>query len=108
MSVMFCPKCRSVLVPVHKGKTTHMKCRKCGYESKQSVKELKISEKLEKGRGVVLLEKNEVPLPVMNRACPECNNDKAYFWLQQTRAADEPPTQFFRCVKCKHVWREYK
>jgi len=25
----------------------------------------------------------------------------------QTRAADEPPTRFYRCTKCGHTWREY-
>jgi len=104
----FCKKCHALLVPTKKGKTTHLKCRQCGYEQKQAVKTLKISEKVKKGRGVILLEKDEVPLPSTDKLCPSCGNDKAYFWLQQTRAADEPPTQFFRCTKCKHVWREYK
>jgi DNA-directed RNA polymerase subunit M len=76
--------------------------------AKGTVKELKFSEKTPHGRGVVLLEKDDVPLPIVDKACPQCEHSKAYFWLQQTRAADEPPTQFFRCTKCKHVWREYK
>jgi len=42
------------------------------------------------------------------RECEVCGNKKAWYWLQQTRSADEPPTQFFRCTKCKRVWREYK
>ncbi|MEM4865380.1 MAG: hypothetical protein QXY09_02690 [Acidilobaceae archaeon] len=25
----------------------------------------------------------------------------------QTRAADEPPTRFYRCTKCGYTWREY-
>ena len=104
----FCKKCHSLMVPVKKGKATHLTCRKCGYTQKGSVRELKISEKVPKGRGVVLLEKDEVQLPTTDRVCPSCGHEKAYFWLQQTRSADEPPTQFFRCVKCKHVWREYK
>ena len=104
----FCKKCRSLMVPIKKGKAIHLKCRKCGYEAKETVRELKISEKVPKGRGVILLEKDEITLPTTDRTCPQCGNEKAYFWLQQTRAADEPPTQFFRCVKCKHVWREYK
>ncbi len=106
--VEFCKKCHSLMVPVKKGKVTHMKCRKCGYQAKGSVKEMKIVEKVPKKRGVVLLEKDEVTLPITDRMCPECENPKAYYWLQQTRSADEPPTQFFRCTKCKHVWREYK
>ena len=104
----FCKKCHFFMVPVKKGKATHLECRKCGYKQKGPVHELKIVEKVPKSRGVVMLEKDEITLPIMERVCPECGNEKAYFWLQQTRAADEPPTQFFRCTKCKHVWREYK
>ncbi|MFX1287916.1 MAG: transcription factor S, partial [Promethearchaeota archaeon] len=26
---------------------------------------------------------------------------------EQTRSADEPSTSFFRCLECKHTWREY-
>jgi DNA-directed RNA polymerase subunit M len=104
----FCKKCHFLMVPIKKGKVTHLECRKCGYKQKGHVHELKIVEKVPKSRGVVLLEKDEVTLPIMDRTCPECGHEKAYYWLQQTRAADEPPTQFFRCVNCKHVWREYK
>ena len=106
--VEFCKKCHSLMVPVKKGKVAHMKCRKCGFQSKGAVKAMKIVEKMQKKKGVVLLEKDEVNLPSTDKPCPECDNPKAYYWLQQTRSADEPPTQFFRCTKCKHVWREYK
>ena len=36
----------------------------------------------------------------------KCGGKEAYYWLIQTRSADEPPTQFFKCVKCKHTWRD--
>lgn len=46
-------------------------------------------------------------LPITEIECPECKNKKAYFWLVQTRAADEPETKFLKCTKCKHTWRDY-
>jgi len=104
----FCKRCKSIMVPVKKGKGNILKCRKCGYEQKKSVTALKIEDKLTKKTGIVMVEKDDVLLPVTDKFCPECDNPKAYYWLQQTRSADEPPTQFFRCTKCKHVWREYK
>lgn len=39
-------------------------------------------------------------------SCQKCSNTKAYFKEFQTRSADEPMTQFFRCTKCGHEWKE--
>ena len=107
-SVQFCEKCGSIMVPLKKGKTTFIKCRSCGREQKKDIKNLKIVEEPQKRKGVVVLEKDPTLLPLTDKECPKCENDRAYWWLQQTRSADEPPTQFFRCEKCKHTWREYK
>ena len=38
--------------------------------------------------------------------CPKCSHDVAYFLMVQTRSADEPMTQFFRCVECANQWKE--
>ena len=46
-------------------------------------------------------------MPTTSADCEKCHNDKAYFWLEQTRAADEAPTRFLQCLKCGHKWREY-
>ncbi|MES1913335.1 MAG: hypothetical protein MHM6MM_005526 [Cercozoa sp. M6MM] len=37
--------------------------------------------------------------------CPKCGHGKAYFYEMQTRSADEPMTQFFRCIECAHQWK---
>ncbi|MEM3032488.1 MAG: transcription factor S, partial [Nitrososphaerota archaeon] len=48
------------------------------------------------------------PLPTTHDVeCPQCGNNEAKWWTVQTRSADEPMTQFFRCTKCGHTWREY-
>ncbi len=107
-SIEFCDKCSSIMVPVKKGKSTYLKCRHCGAEKKREIKALKISEVTSHTKGVTILEKDTTPLPMVEMKCEKCNNSHAYFWLQQTRSADEPPTQFFRCTKCKYTWREYK
>ena len=106
--IEFCSKCGAIMLPDKKRKSVVLKCRSCGSEKKKSVKDLRIVEEKKKIKGIVVLEKNETMLPTTDKACPECDNQKAYWWLQQTRSADEPPTQFFRCTKCHHVWREYK
>ncbi len=106
--VEFCKRCSSILVPQKKRSSVVMKCRRCGYETGKSVRNLKIVEEKKKMMGVIILEKDDMPLPMTVRDCPKCGNRNAWYWLQQTRSADEPPTQFFRCTRCKHVWREYK
>jgi DNA-directed RNA polymerase subunit M len=40
--------------------------------------------------------------------CSKCENHEAYWWIVQTDTAEEPSTQFFRCTKCKHTWRNPK
>lgn len=39
--------------------------------------------------------------------CEACGNDEAWYALQQTASADEPPTRFFKCTECGHRWRGY-
>jgi DNA-directed RNA polymerase subunit M len=45
-------------------------------------------------------------LPETDADCPECDNDRAYWYMQQIRAADESETRFFVCTNCEHKWRE--
>jgi DNA-directed RNA polymerase subunit M len=107
-SIEFCERCGSILVPIKKDRDTYLKCRGCGRQTKKDVKGLKIIEEKKRQKGVLVIEKDMTLLPLTDKACPKCEYGKAYWWMQQTRSADEPPTQFFRCEKCKHTWREYK
>jgi len=101
--MQFCPKCGSVLVQ----KKTRWCCVKCGHCSKEKVK-ITSSEKLKEGTRInVLHEKDSNVWPVVTETCPKCGNNKAYYWTAQMRASDEAETRFFKCVKCKHQWRDY-
>jgi len=106
--VEFCSKCGAIMLPVKKEGHVHLKCRSCGSQKRKNVKSIKIVEEIHNSKGVVVLEKDETILPKTNKLCEKCGNKYAFWWMQQTREADEPPTQFFRCTKCKFVWREYK
>jgi DNA-directed RNA polymerase subunit M len=57
------------------------------------------SEVIETGGG-------DAGLPTTDATCPECGNDRAYWYMQQIRAADESETRFFVCTDCEHKWRE--
>ena len=46
-------------------------------------------------------------LPTISIDCPKCENNLAVWWMLQTRSADEATTQFYRCTKCNHTWRNY-
>lgn len=105
---MFCPTCKSLLIPKKVDKETVMGCS-CGYTSKGgslSVGKEKTKYDPSTSISVVDPEKMET-LPLIDADCPKCGHGKAVYWLIQTRASDEPETKFMRCEKCKHTWRDY-
>ena len=113
----FCPKCGNRLVP-KKGKEVEkanivMACPKCGYEKSQPAKELRPVPKViehSPQETIVVISKEEQKLrvlPTLRIECPKCGNNVAYVWQVQTRGGDESSTQFFRCTKCSHTFREY-
>ncbi|MBI5390135.1 transcription factor S [Candidatus Woesearchaeota archaeon] len=78
----------------------------CGYKTKD-LGDKKIVESITETKPPEIVEQEVVALPVVDADCTKCSNKKAYFWTIQTRASDEPETKFYRCVKCKHTWRDY-
>ncbi len=103
---LFCPKCGSLLIPKKEESKKIMACS-CGYKA-TDVETTKLKEVVEEEKEMEIIEedKNQT-LPLIEAICPKCGHDKAYFWMIQTRASDEPETKFFRCEKCKHTWRDY-
>lgn len=41
--------------------------------------------------------------PIVERQCPQCQNDKMSYATLQLRSADEGQTVFYTCTKCKYV-----
>ncbi len=41
-------------------------------------------------------------------ACDKCGGRKAYYYMRQTRSADEATTRFLECTDCGFKWREYR
>jgi len=58
-------------------------------------------------REILILNETNDTMPKTKAECPKCGHNEAFFILRQTRAADEPETRIYRCVKCSHSWREY-
>lgn len=102
----FCPKCKSIMIP----NGGILRCRKCGFEKKPSSKKAVIVGGPEKPqREMTIIEgKEDAGLPTTTDVkCPDCGNQKAYWWMRQLRSADESEVRFFRCTECGKTWREY-
>lgn len=102
----FCNKCKSVMLPAKKGKSSYMKCKTCGSSKKVSPSGFKLQSST-KHEKVIVIENAETNLPMTHKLCPKCGRERAFWWTQQTRATDESPTSFFKCTKCTYTWREY-
>lgn len=110
MSIRFCQKCGSMMVPEKIDGKVIWKCRKCGHEEEGNNNEkLVIRQEINEKREIPIVdvEKQKEKLSVIDVECPKCHKMGAIWWLQQTRAADEPTTRFFKCVNCGYTWREY-
>lgn len=113
----FCPKCGTRLVPKkgteEKKPNLVMACPKCGYKKRRPARAMKpIPKVIEHSpqETIAVISKEEQKLrvlPTVRIECPKCGNNLAYVWQVQTRGSDESSTQFFRCTKCDHTFREY-
>jgi DNA-directed RNA polymerase subunit M len=113
----FCPKCgsRLTLNKTKAGKKIkiNLACSKCGYSQKEvkkpvSNRYIKNKENPQKFVTVISKEEQKInTLPTLKVECPKCGNKKVYVWQVQTRGGDESSTQFMRCTKCDHTFREY-
>ncbi len=100
----FCPKCGGMLLP-NNGKII---CGTCGYEKDLTSVESYKQKEVVKSKETIIMKGEDInTLPTTTVECPKCGHDKAAWWLQQTRSADEAETRFLQCLECKHTWREY-
>jgi len=102
---MFCPKCGSILLPKKESGKKVLHCG-CGYKSDQEAG-TKLTESVDQAKAIEIIDEEVETLPLTDAECDKCGHAKAYYWLQQTRAGDEPETKFLKCAKCKHQWRDY-
>lgn len=104
--VEFCNNCGAIIMGK---KGEEIKCVACGFENK-SKGIVKLSQKIEKKQDIEIVsaDTGDDINPTTEVECPKCGHMEAYYWTKQTRAGDEPETQFFKCIDCSHQWRDYR
>ena len=111
----FCPRCEKRLILTRRTSneqvSTALICPKCGYSKQIESEEPSIQKSIDRSaqETITVIGEEEAKIrtmPIVKIECPKCGNHEAYWWMVQTRGADESPTQFFRCTECNHTWRE--
>lgn len=108
--MVFCDRCGNLMLVEKRRKHAFLVCRKCGKTARMKGEKVVITELMvEPKKRIVVMGKNEgiAEFPKTKILCPKCSNMEAFWWMQQTRSADEPPTLFYKCSKCGHAWRSY-
>ncbi|MGQ9787817.1 MAG: transcription factor S [Candidatus Hadarchaeaceae archaeon] len=107
--MQFCPRCGRLLLPQKDQGQVILVCSSCGHVVRdENFEDYSIIKKAAVSNDVVVVEEEaKTGLPTAKVRCPKCGHDRAYWWMRQTRSADEPTTRFYRCAKCGKVWREY-
>jgi transcription factor S len=114
----FCPTCGSFLSPTKSNVGTDfavvLACAKCGFIKRGLEKraELKVSKVIQPNpqEPVTIISQEDQKIktmPTLRMECDKCGNNTVYVWQVQTRGGDEASTQFMRCTKCSHTFREY-
>ena len=110
----FCPECGCRLEP-RKGEGSRvLACAKCGYvkqaaNNRDQAKVVKVIQPKSQPFMTVISEEEQKikTMPTIRMECEKCGNNTVYVWQVQTRGGDEASTQFMRCTRCGHTFREY-
>ena len=100
----FCDECGSMM----KGEGDFWVCTSCEHQQpKDPEASYVVTEDQDAGEIIESAGPGEDSgLPTTSAHCPKCDNDRAHWYMQQIRSADESETRFFVCTECRHKWRE--
>lgn len=103
----FCNTCKNVMIVKDFIDGKKLFCRKCNTTSELGEPVI-ITMPQDKQKEVAVFDESSEEFPTTKTLCPKCDKEVDAYWaMQQTRAADEPPTRFYRCKECNYVWRDY-
>lgn len=97
-----CPVCGGDLLLVGFGDVRTLRCGRCG-----RVEEERAAPKAEE-RDVPVIDVDAMAKKFGTLAihCRNCGHLGVMTWQLQTRRPDEPPTQFYKCLRCGRAWKE--
>ena len=99
----FCEECGSLM----HADGDRWVCSQCGHAQLQSADGgFVLTQGQEISEVIDVSDAEDKGLPTTAARCPDCGNDRAYWYMQQLRSADESETRFFVCTDCEHRWRE--
>lgn len=81
-------------------------CGSCGHAQGRDEQQAYVVTEGQEVTEVIESSPEDSGLPTTEVICPECNNDRAAWYMQQIRSADESETRFLICTECNHKWRE--
>jgi len=89
-----------------------MKCRSCGASQEVDSDDYTVTEDKQEDPmdrlNVSSEDEQENTRPTCDKECPDCGEETVHeWWMEQTRASDEPPTRFYECTECGNVHKEY-
>jgi len=98
----FCDECGSMM----RAEDGLWVCASCGHEQPKDPEANYVVTEDQEASEIIETSSGGSGLPTTNARCSECGNDRAYWYMQQIRSADESETRFFVCTECEHKWRE--
>lgn len=98
----FCDECGSMMVS-NDGKWV---CNSCGHEQPRDEEQTYVVTEGQEVGEIIESSQEDTGLPTTEVTCPECGHNRAQWYLQQIRSADESETRFLICTNCSHKWRE--
>ncbi len=110
----FCPECGCRLEPKKNKDAVMLACSKCSYtkqapSNRSQAKVVRFIQPTSQPFMTIISEDEQKikTMPTIRMKCEKCENNMVYVWQVQTRGGDEASTQFMRCTKCGHTFREY-
>ena len=104
--MQFCPICESLLLLQTISNENVLNCRACVYRYPLKKRLRTVTYFTPTDKFDQLFSEKESKLSTIQINCAKCESNKAFFFQMQTRSADEASTIFYKCVQCKHTWKE--